>query len=81
MMSLYTPHFFDSDLLRPKEARVTSKQAMNFLFLGNPGSGKTTVARIFGKILSELGIRDDNFVETSGQKLLQGICRLKCLVY
>jgi replication-associated recombination protein RarA len=80
-MSLYTSHFLNSDLLRPKEARVTSKQAMNFLFLGNPGSGKTTVARIFGKILSELDIRDDNFVETSGQKLLQGICRLKCLVY
>lgn len=74
MMSLNSLHFLDSDLLRPEEARVTSKQAMNFLFLGNPGSGKTTVARIFGKILSQLNIREDNFVETSGQKLLQGIC-------
>lgn len=65
-------HMTKKDLDRPKNSRISSKSAMNFMFLGNPGSGKTTVGRLLGEILASIGLRESGkFIETSGQRLIQ----------
>jgi SpoVK/Ycf46/Vps4 family AAA+-type ATPase len=43
------------------------------MFLGNPGTGKTTVARIIGRIFRQEGLlRKGHFIETTGNGLVIG---------
>ncbi len=52
-------------------AQFRSSLNLNMVFTGNPGTGKTTVARLIGKIYQRLGVLDkDIFIEASRSDLV-----------
>lgn len=55
-----------------------SKERFNTILVGNSGTGKTTLAKLYAKFLSSLELADDVLVTTSGSKLVyEGINELK----
>lgn len=49
------------------------KERLGLTLLGNPGTGKTTVARHYANVLTSLQVLDGNgFVETTGSRLAHG---------
>lgn len=62
------------ELKRIKAYAVKNKDRninIHMAFLGNPGTGKTVVARLIGQILYEAGVlKNNNFVECSRESLI-----------
>ena len=51
----------------------TSKSTLHLAFTGNPGTGKTTVARIVGRVYKQIGLLSKgHFIEVSRTDLIAG---------
>lgn len=58
---------------REEQGQINQDFTLHSLFLGNPGTGKTSVARIIGEVLYQKGIiAEKNLVEVSRSNLVAG---------
>lgn len=66
-------NFASIQQIRKARGLPTSKMSYHLVFTGNPGTGKTTVARIVARVYKELGILSEgHLVEASAKDLVAG---------
>lgn len=66
-------NFKTIQVLREKQGLYSNKGTMHLAFTGKPGTGKTTVARIVGRIYNKIGLLSKgHFVEASRTDLIAG---------
>ena len=71
-LGIYESVLADDKLRREGHAGAALSPTLNFTFMGNPGTGKTTVARIFAELLFQAGARAGHkFVEMTGSAALR----------
>ncbi|MDB5085500.1 MAG: Stage sporulation protein [Bacilli bacterium] len=64
-------HYTAMQRLRKKMGLKTPQMSYHMAFLGNPGTGKTSVARLLAKLFYSLGVlREDKFREVSRVQLV-----------
>jgi Holliday junction resolvasome RuvABC ATP-dependent DNA helicase subunit len=68
------------DTSRRQDVNLT-RERFNTALVGNSGTGKTTLAKLYAKFLSSLDLADDMVVTSSGSKLVyEGINELKNVI-
>ncbi|MBR2745933.1 MAG: AAA family ATPase [Erysipelotrichaceae bacterium] len=63
--------FYEAQKIREKQGLKTSEVSKHMIFTGNPGTGKTTIARVLAKYLKSIGVLSNGqLIEVSRNDLV-----------